>query len=363
MRRGARIRRFGIILAGAWLLWACLCPQASAAGARSADAVATTRPAEDDLAGELRRILLNRPSVPITRPKGYVGPKQPGPAQATEGATVTSRRCRAEQDASGWVLLVFENPPDKKPEPPRWALPCALLERMEAAQAATPAASFSISGETTTHDGRSFLLLRKVIVIAPGAKAETPVRTTLRSSDATPLRSTSQDPAKPKVPDKPRRKTPPATAKPASRPAATKPAAPSPEEIMKRLLRDKPGKPIVVPTDDVQKVRGETPSVAPVPKGDALPVGRGNMVVDRLVTLLPAGVGRWLQVNFESDNTLREPPLRLLPCRLLSRAEDLARSGQGRAVRLRVSGEITRYKGRRYLLLRKIYEEKNLDRF
>ena len=334
----------GLVLAGI-----CLC--GGGVGAEPADT--QDRPvaravADTDDEGLLRGAMLDRPEIPVTRPKDYREKTTP-PELPAEGAMVFDRLCRLERDASGWMLLTFVNGEDETPEPARWMLPCRLLEKMEAVAAKTPGVTFRISGESTRYDNRSFLLLRK-------ATARTP-----------------SEPLAPPKPPKPR-KAPPLPAprtKPAEKPPAkttTQPdtagkTPPSSEDILNQLLKDKPGKPIIPEIESVQDVPVRAPSVAPAPKERTLPVGRGNMVVDRIVTLLPAGVGKWMQVSFVSDNTLREPPMRLLPCVKLTQAEALAVSGAGTSVRLRVTGEITVYKGRRYLLLRKLLVERDMGQF
>ena len=83
-------------------------------------------------------------------------------------------------------------------------------------------------------------------------------------------------------------------------------------------------------------------------------------MADRLVrVLLTKNVG-WTVAAFEGDNTLREAPVRLLPCALLERAEGAAGAVPLTGTRFRVSGEITTYKGRRYLLLRKLLPERDM---
>jgi len=303
-------------------------------------------------------MLLDRPEVPITRPRNYRAPEE-APDLPEEGALVIDRTCRAERDASGWVLLTFDTPPGAREETPRWALPCALLEALESVMDSTPRTAFRISGESTLYDGRSFLLLRKVTVLSsadeetasPPQAASQPAPAATQPAGA--AKSETAGPAASR----------PAATQPASQPKGKAPVGPSSEDVMRELLREKPGKPVIVPKDNLQNVAGTEPSVAPIPKEQPLAAGRGDMAVDRLVTLAPVGIGRWLQVSFESDNTLREPPLRLLPCENLGRAEVLAAQGLGRAVRLRITGEITRYKGRRYLLLRKILTERDLGQF
>jgi hypothetical protein len=88
------------------------------------------------------------------------------------------------------------------------------------------------------------------------------------------------------------------------------------------------------------------------------------MVVDRLVRVLPEPAGRWWAAHFEADNTLQEPPLRLLPCGFLEVAQR-AQSGRGIGPEplMRVSGLVTHYKQKRYLLLRKLLPERRLGRF
>jgi len=330
------ITRFLFILIGLIVAGVCLCNVGV-----GAEPVA----AEDDADG-LGGAMLDRPEVPITRPQNYQEKTKP-PELPAEGTMVFDRLCRLERDPSGWLLLSFANGEDETPEAPRWALPCRLLEKMEGVAAKTPGVIFRISGESTVYDNRSFLLLRKVTARMP-----------------------AEDPAPPKPPKA--RKAPPLPAprpKPAETPKKattqgdTSDETPSSEDILNQLLKDKPGKPIIPEIESVQDVPVKAPSVAPAPKEKTLPVGRGNMVVDRIVTLLPAGVGKWMQVSFVSDNTLREPPMRLLPCTKLTQAEALAVSGAGKSVRLRVTGEITVYKGRRYLLLRKLLVERDLGQF
>ena len=85
-------------------------------------------------------------------------------------------------------------------------------------------------------------------------------------------------------------------------------------------------------------------------------------VVDRLVRILPDERERWWLARFESDNTLADAPVRLLPCRLLEQARTAADEAEEPPV-FRVSGEVTRYKGRRYLLLRKLLQERDLQQF
>jgi hypothetical protein len=88
------------------------------------------------------------------------------------------------------------------------------------------------------------------------------------------------------------------------------------------------------------------------------PILADEVVVDRRIRVAPEPDTGWRQAVFVGDNTLREPPMRLLPCRLLEMAE-AAGSGQF----WRVSGEVTRYKGRHYLLIRKLIRLRDMGQF
>jgi hypothetical protein len=132
---------------------------------------------------------------------------------------------------------------------------------------------------------------------------------------------------------------------------------------MTALRRDIPGVPVLSGIRP-KTSRDNEPSVAPLPKADVLLPGRAWAVVDRIVTVIPAGRDGWVRVRFESDNTLREPPMRLLPCGMLRKAERMgATTGRGKTARLRVSGVTTFYSGERFLLLRKVLRERDLGRF
>jgi hypothetical protein len=80
----------------------------------------------------------------------------------------------------------------------------------------------------------------------------------------------------------------------------------------------------------------------------------GYMIIDRVgrIHFDPEGL-QWL-FTFEADGgSLLEPPLTLHPCRLLEIMENaVERSSE--SLRFRISGQISQYQGRNYLLLRKV---------
>ena len=89
----------------------------------------------------------------------------------------------------------------------------------------------------------------------------------------------------------------------------------------------------------------------------------GHTIVDRVGRLaFDVDEDRWL-FSFEADSeSLAEPPVTLLPCQLLEKMEkETQRSG--RLIKFRISGEITKYQGQNYMLLRKVllvYDRGNL---
>jgi len=277
-------------------------------------------------------LLLDRPPVPITPPQEAPRVRRRPPAPR---GPIISRRCRiVYRPDTGWYLLTFL--PERKGQPvqPRWVLPSQLLERTEPLVAARPAAVFKVSGEAIDYRGRSFILLRSVRLL------DAPARPRARAAAETP--QPAEPPHKAQV-DQARRN------------------ADSQDEILRRMLRDRPGRPVLLPTERGRVMRAE--SIAPAAVREQLNEDRGEMRIDRLVTIFPDEAGEWWEARFESDNTLQDQPMRLLPCRKLREAERLVAARKQKTLRLRITGQITQYKGRRYLLLRKLLPERDMGQF
>jgi len=140
---------------------------------------------------------------------------------------------------------------------------------------------------------------------------------------------------------------------PASRPASN----PSPDDVLGNMLKPRrtSGERELVPTEPpaVDKKSGPG-SVAP--NAPALTVLReGTPIINRLGRLSLGADGAPSEFVFESDGqALRDPPLLLIPNLKLMIMEDVAR-GNTREPRFRVSGVVTEYRGRNYLLLDKVY--------
>ena len=300
-------------------------------------APAASAPAGGAADDELEQFVLRRGPVPVTRSRS--APLVAGGAEPPlYGSALNDRPCRlGPADSQGWREVLFEAVAGQGAARPRRVLPCRLLERMEAVVARQPKTVFRIWGENTVYRGRLYVLPVAVTVAAPAAAPKAPAA----NKGASPSKA-------------------PGPADKGEKPPPAKGGAPAGvDDVTQELLRDQPGRTIVVPARGPATPEEVPGAVAP---GVKTPAARpcGEVIVDRLVRLGWADdKKRWSVVRFEADNTLAEPPMRLLPCRMRAWAEALSAEGW----LLRVTGQITFYKGRRHVLLRKVLRERQLDRF
>ncbi len=231
-----------------------------------------------------------------------------------------------------WVLLIFQaKDGEEHVPPPCWALPNALLEEMEAAAALNPETMFQVSGENTIYDSRPFFVVRKA-----GTEGAFDPR---QSPDDQPAEGQPGE-------------------------DGAEPGELTSDDVMDQLLDEDPAAPIIAPADEDYEDRDQPEGVAPeVAEQDVEHPGRGQMVVDREIIILPTGEGKWLEAVFAGDNHGHEPPLRLLPCRLLTDAERYRADRPRESLRFSVTGEIVEYKGRRYMLLTKLLQLRDMDQF
>ena len=310
-----------------------------------------------DVGQKLTRLLLDKPEVPITLPKNMEKPAESASLPA-EGTMLVDRLCRmwSERD-SYWLVLTFEPEPGRPAGQPtggdeidRRVLPCELMEQMETLAARTPGTRFRMSGETTVFEGHAYVLPTKVTVLPHEAPSAPVAAAPAPKPPPSPAATTNAASA------------PPGGPRPGEAPASRdKPGELTSDDLLQALLSQNAGRPIQ--TVPVLPDSPKPASVAPTGPG-VLPAARGEMVADRLVRIVPDPQGRWWIAAFEADNTLQEPPMRLLPCAMLAKAKSLAGEARpGRMRIFRVSGKVTRYEGNRYLLLRKVIVELNLGQF
>ena len=148
--------------------------------------------------------------------------------------------------------------------------------------------------------------------------------------------------------------TQPASAAPTTRPSS--PANRSAEDMLRQMLQPQgqaaqPLKPI---PDLPPAIDGTSGPNAVDPNATTQPVtSEGTLLLDRIGRLTPAADGKSFELTLESDGvTLSDPPLVLLPNRKLMQLEDQVQNSYADQ-KVRVSGEITEYRGRNYLLLQR----------
>jgi len=139
--------------------------------------------------------------------------------------------------------------------------------------------------------------------------------------------------------------------------ATTRPAGKSAEEMLDQLLRstDETPKP-VSPTTKAQGGGVDVTSGvnAVAPGAPLVTVMReGTDIVNRTGRLTRSADGQGWEFTFESDGrAMLDPPVIILPNLHLMKMES-AVAGNSRDLRFRVTGEVTEYRGRNYVLLRK----------
>ena len=136
---------------------------------------------------------------------------------------------------------------------------------------------------------------------------------------------------------------------------ATRAGQQSAEETLRQMLESSPqtAQPLRPAPDQTPQTDATSGQGAVAPEAPAVPLMReGTLLLDRIGRLTRTRDGL-LEFTLEADGSaLSDPPLILLPNRRLSQLEDAVRISQ-RDVKVRVSGEVTEYRGRNYLLLQR----------
>ena len=221
-----------------------------------------------------------------------------------------------------------------------YLLPCESLEALEKELAENPKAKFKLSGEVHRYRGGYYMLLHRVLLI-PKSTSSAPAATSRPTTEPATTTTASMP------------------VEPTSRPATSRPSGASADDVADELLGKTPSRPIV--PDIKPKLPKVEPSTSGAPSGKTLRPGPGKNAVHRLARLLYREKGqKWSRVAFEADNTLREPPMRVLPNIYLEQIEILSRNGTAFGAVFHISGEVYRYRGKDYLLLRAVIRKRNL---
>lgn len=143
------------------------------------------------------------------------------------------------------------------------------------------------------------------------------------------------------------------------KPASTQPSGPlAPDEMLNQMLRPnnsgaKPLQPVLNPPD-IDKAT--TQPVAPM--ATTQPLRReGDWIRDKVGRLTKSADGQNWEFDFDSDaRAMQDPPVVILPNLKLMQME-AAVTGSNRDLKFRITGMLTEYKGRNYILLEKAMVE------
>jgi hypothetical protein len=144
-------------------------------------------------------------------------------------------------------------------------------------------------------------------------------------------------------------------------PPATQPAtdatatAPSAEQLMNQMLKPPPttAKPLQ-PKVDAPTFNKSTGAGGVIKTPPTALLREGTFIFDRVGRLTHNADGTQAEFTFQADSkTLADPPVIILPNLKLMTMEDLVKA-QNRDMLFRVTGMVTEYRGRNYLLLEKI---------
>lgn len=148
-------------------------------------------------------------------------------------------------------------------------------------------------------------------------------------------------------------------------PPSTAPSAPTTqpvnrgltaEQLLGQMLRPSPSaaRPLQ-PMGDGPGIDKTTGTGALAPKAPTLNLLReGTFIVDRVGRLNRTSDGTQAEFTFDSDQkTMKDPPVLILPNLKLMTMET-AVTGANRDLRFRITGMVTEYRGRNYVLLEKV---------
>lgn len=285
-------------------------------------------PKPEDLLRELEAARRQRPTIKPTVP-GSVVQGLPGAVKGgnnsvmggrlvRQGTFLLSRRGTVSKLPDGEVLLTFDPDEHGAAERPMPLLPNTNLQNLERiADRADPTARFNISGQVMAFKGRNYLLMDRPAEIV---RAAAPV----------------PKPAEPKA-DEP---------KPAGNGNA------DPTGMINKLEgaareRDAARPVLAVPDPGAAPAHVAGPTIPTVPPEKLL--REGSMITSRRGRMIRQPDGDWA-LTFDADAAGKsEPALLLLPCMNLQAMERVAERG-GEAATMSVSGIVTTYKSRNYLL-------------
>ncbi len=136
---------------------------------------------------------------------------------------------------------------------------------------------------------------------------------------------------------------------------ATTASAPSAQQVMNELLTPPSPSKALPPAGGGGMIDATSGPNAVAPGAPTVNVLReGTFIVNRVGRLTRTADGQQMEFTFDSDGkTMKDPPLLILPNLKLMQMES-AVTGSSRDLHFRVSGMITEYRSRNYVLLDKV---------
>jgi hypothetical protein len=151
---------------------------------------------------------------------------------------------------------------------------------------------------------------------------------------------------------------------PVARAQTTQPSTDTPpaEQMMNQLLNSGSGVKALPSATKGPMVDGTSGRAAVAPGAPTLNVLReGTFIVKRVGRLTHSADGQQMEFTFDSDRkAMKDPPVVILPNLKLMQMEN-AIAGSSRDLRFRVSGVVTEYKGRNYVLLDQVVVVPDVD--
>lgn len=140
------------------------------------------------------------------------------------------------------------------------------------------------------------------------------------------------------------------------------PGLPSAEDVIRQFQQQRPTATPLLPTgpegETIERGRGDELGDSTDPRMAKTRLPEGYMLVDRVGRL--SAQGEWWVLTFESDSdSYPEPPMKLLPNRLLERMVRESQGGSEPIVFI-LTGEITDFRGENYLLVRKVLRKREM---
>jgi len=258
--------------------------------------------------------------VQAMRPGGYT-PPAPASGLLREGSDVIARKGYLEKLPDGpYSQIVFVNDSSEPKLPPMLVLPDLQLMSMEDAGSVTKQnLIFTVSGMATEYKGKNYILLE------PGPDEMGGQIPQLNLPPATPQGPVSADQMLSDM------------LSATNRPAGMAPVS-------------------AEPSADRSSGSGALPPKAPVVNV----LRERSQVFDRVARLSHSPDGIQEEITLESDGAaMQDPPLILLPNLKLVALEAAAAD---RNARFRVTGMVTEYRGRNYILLQKVVVMSDSDR-